>query len=61
MQADMGGTMNTGVIAIGLSIICLVASFAFALPGWINLVGIGLGIVGLVMLGRARKDDRGQR
>lgn len=52
----MGGA---GVIAIALSVICLVASFAFTLPGWINLLGIGFGIVGLILLGRARKGGGG--
>lgn len=61
MQAQWGVNMNAGVIAIGLSVICLVASFAFALPGWINLLGIGFGIVGLVLLGRARKGGGGPR
>lgn len=47
--------MGAGAIAIAVSVLCLVASFAFTLPGWVNLAGIGFGILGLVLLGRARK------
>ena len=46
---------KAGGIAVILSVICLVASFAFALPGWINLLGIGFGLLGLILLGLARK------
>jgi hypothetical protein len=51
--------MQLGVFAILLSVACLVASFAFSVPSWINLVGIALGIVGLVLLGIGRKKDGG--
>ncbi|WP_167853441.1 hypothetical protein [Roseovarius aestuariivivens] len=52
----MGGA---GVIAIALSVLCLIVSFVFAVPSWVNLLGIGFGIVGLVLLGRARKGGGG--
>lgn len=51
--------MQLGVIAIFLSVACLVASFVFSVPSWINLVGIALGIVGLVLLGLGRKGGKG--
>ena len=52
----MGGA---GVVAIALSVLCLVVSFAFDVQSWVNLLGIGFGIVGLVLLGRARKGGGG--
>ena len=47
--------MNLGVIFIALCILALVASFVMTLPGWINLLGIAFGVVGLLLIGRKRK------
>ncbi len=47
--------MNLGIAAIALSIICLVASLGFGVPVWVNIVGVVSGIIGLVLLSRARK------
>lgn len=49
--------MKFAVVAMGLSILCLFGSLVFALPIWINAVGIGLGVIGLILLERARKTD----
>jgi hypothetical protein len=46
--------MNLGIIAIVVSILCLGASF-FGAPAAVNIVGLVAGIVGLILLGRARK------
>ncbi len=51
--------MNFGLIAIALSILCLIGSFAFAAPPWVNLLGIGFGLVGLLLIGRGRKGPGG--
>mgnify|MGYP001577124915 CR=1 FL=1 len=47
--------MNLGIIAIALSVACLVARVGFGAPVWVNAVGIGLGLVGLFLIGRGRK------
>lgn len=47
--------MNIGIICIVASVLCLVASMGFGAPVWVNAVGFFTGIVGLVLLGRARK------
>ena len=46
--------MSLGLIAILVSILCLGASF-FGAPAAVNIVGLVAGIVGLILLGRARK------
>ena len=51
--------MNFGLIAIALSILCLVAYFAFAAPPWVNLLGIGFGLVGLLLIGKWRRGGGG--
>ena len=48
--------MGLGIAAIAVSIICLVAALGFGAPVWVNIVGLATGILGLVLLGRARKD-----
>lgn len=48
--------MNWGLIAILISFVCLVGSMTMGLPTWVNGVGFFAGIVGLVLLGRAKKD-----
>lgn len=52
--------MQVGVIAIALSVLCLLASFTLPVPSWINLVGIGLAIVGLALTGLNRKKGKGE-
>lgn len=47
--------MGLGIAAIAVSIICLVASLGFGVPVWVNILGVASGLVGLVLLGRARK------
>lgn len=51
--------MQPGILAIALSVLCLVVSFVFAVPAWINLAGIALGIIGLVLLGLRRRGGGG--
>lgn len=46
--------MNLGIIAIVVSILCLGASF-FGAPVAINVIGLVAGVVGLVLLSRAKK------
>jgi hypothetical protein len=43
-----------GIAAIIVCVLCLVASF-FGAPPVTNLVGLAAGVVGLIMLGRAKK------
>ncbi len=52
--------MQIGVILIALSVICLIASFVLNVPPLVNLVGIGLGLAGLLILGISRKKGGGQ-
>lgn len=47
--------MNWGLIAIGVSVVCLLASFTMGTPVWVNAIGFFAGIVGLFLLGRARR------
>lgn len=47
--------MKFGIAAIAVSILCLVASLGFGAPVWVNIVGVATGLLGLVLLGRARK------
>lgn len=47
--------MALGMAATAVSIICLVASLAFGALRWVNIVGVANGLVGLVLLGRAKK------
>ncbi|WP_338550692.1 hypothetical protein [Roseovarius phycicola] len=47
--------MGLGVALIALCVLCLIASFVFTVPAWINLMGILFGIAGLVMIGKGRK------
>lgn len=54
-----GSTLQLGVAAIALSVICLIASFVLDVPPVVNLVGIGLGIAGLLLLGISRNKDGG--
>ncbi|MEO1138946.1 MAG: hypothetical protein AAFW87_05765 [Pseudomonadota bacterium] len=51
--------MGLGVAAIALSVVCLIASFAFPVPSWVNLLGIGFGVVGLLLIGKGRKGGGG--
>lgn len=51
--------MQLGVIAIAVSILLLVVSFVLAVPGWVNLVGIASGVIGLILLKLGRKGDGG--
>ena len=53
----MSRTSGAGLAAIAVSILCLIAALAFGAPVWVNLVGLLAGILGLVLLGRARKTD----
>lgn len=46
--------MSLGLIAIVVSILCLGASF-FGAPVAVNVIGLVAGVVGLVLLGRAKK------
>lgn len=50
--------MGLGIAAIAVSIICLVASLGFGAPVWVNILGVAAGLVGLVLLGRAKKGGR---
>lgn len=47
--------MKPGIAAIAVSIICLVATLGFSAPGWVNILGVVTGVLGLFLLGRARK------
>jgi hypothetical protein len=47
--------MKLGIAAIVISVICLVASLGFGAPVWVNVVGVVAGLVGLFLLGRAKK------
>ena len=51
--------MGLGVAAIALSMLCLLVSFIFTVPSWVNLLGIGFGLVGLLLIGRGRKGGGG--
>lgn len=45
--------MNLGIIAIIVSILCLGASF-FVAPMVLNVIGLVAGVIGLVLLTRAK-------
>lgn len=47
--------MKPGIAAIAVSIICLVASLGFGAPVWVNIAGVATGLLGLILLGRAKK------
>ena len=47
--------MGLGFAAIAVSILCLVASLAFGTPAWVNMAGVVTGLVGLILIGRAKK------
>lgn len=47
--------MKYGLAAMILSIVCLIGSLMFATPVWVNFAGMALGIIGLVILGKASK------
>lgn len=51
--------MNYGLIAIGVSIVCLLGSLTIGLPVWVNAAGFMAGIVGLVLLGKKRTGGDG--
>lgn len=55
----MAPKVGLGFAAIALSVICLIVSFAFTVPSWVNLLGIGFGLVGLLLIGRGRKGGGG--
>jgi len=46
--------MNYGLIAIAISLVCLLASLTMGLPVWVNGVGVIAGIAGLVLMGRGK-------
>ena len=48
--------MSLGIIAIIVSILCLGASF-FGAPVAVNAIGLVAGVVGLFLLGRAKKNS----
>lgn len=47
--------MKLGLAAIAVSILSLIATFAFGAPPWVNLVGLACGVLGLYLLTKARK------
>lgn len=47
--------MNLGIIAIVISILCLGGALFFSAPVAINVIGLVSGVVGLILLGRAKK------
>jgi hypothetical protein len=49
--------MNIGIILIVVSILCLIAALGFGAPVWVNILGLASGLAGLVLLGKAKKDD----
>jgi hypothetical protein len=49
--------MGLGVIALILSVLCLIATLGFGAPIWVNIVGIALGFAGLFLLGKGRRGD----
>ena len=51
--------MGLGTLAIVLSVVCLVVSFVFTVPAWVNLVGGGFGLVGLILIGLSRRGGGG--
>ena len=51
--------MGLGTLAMGLSVVCLVVSFVFTVPAWVNLVGVGFGVAGLILISRRRKGGEG--
>ncbi len=48
--------MGLGTLAIVLSVVCLAVSFVFTVPAWVNLVGVGFGVAGLLQISRSRRD-----
>lgn len=51
--------MNLGIGLVVISILCLVAALGFGAPLWVNILGFVSGIVGLVLLSRAKKSGGG--
>ena len=47
--------MKSGLAAVGLSVVCLIASMAFGGPLWVNGIGLASGIAGLFLLRQGRK------
>ena len=48
--------MGLGTLAILLSVVCLVVSFVFTVPAWVNLAGMGFGVAGLLLISRGRRN-----
>ena len=51
--------MGLGTLAVVLSVVCLAVSFVFTVPAWVNLVGVGFGVAGLILISRGRKGGGG--
>lgn len=55
----MAPRVGLGLGAIVLSVVCLIVSFTFTVPSWVNLLGIGFGLAGLLLVGKGRKGGGG--
>ncbi|MEL6451544.1 MAG: hypothetical protein AAFQ19_09800 [Pseudomonadota bacterium] len=47
--------MKLGLAAIAVSILCLLGSFAFGAPIWMNILGLVSGIGGLFLLSKEQR------
>ncbi|MEP4880718.1 MAG: hypothetical protein ABJX32_20150 [Tateyamaria sp.] len=47
--------LKLGIAAIALSILSLIATFAFGAPPWVNIAGLLCGLFGMFALMRERK------